>query len=435
MKLHVKFFLSIVGVLVITVIATTFVTTREAVQAVLAQMETDGIIAAQLLARSSNFAARVPEQVEGIVGDQMVVEARIAAHLVSVAERRAGLSTDEITAVLRDVTENTALDEFWITDETGHAYLHTTPGIDFTFSPDPEEQPQAHAFYPLLVQEDGVVIQEARKREVDDKVFKYVGVSGVDGPRIVQLGYEASFLEELSRDMNAQQLVDELTGHGNVAAIRVWNAERQVIAESDRASVGRDTIPTYDNQTSVDIELLDAAIQSEDVRSDLREGVFRVAVPLLDEEGGVELVALFYLLTDSVQAAVRASVMRSVAVSLAVVALGAGLSFFLSRSIARPVRKLVGAAQAIERGEPFEPGHIADIARSRDELAHLARVFGRMVTEVQSREARLKRQVEELRIEIDEAKKAQQVAEITETGYFQELQEQAREMREDAEEG
>jgi hypothetical protein len=48
-----------------------------------------------------------------------------------------------------------------------------------------------------------------------------------------------------------------------------------------------------------------------------------------------------------------------------------------------------------------------------------------MVREVYAREENLKRQVAELRIEIDEAKKAQQVAEITDTDYFQRLQEKA----------
>jgi hypothetical protein len=37
--------------------------------------------------------------------------------------------------------------------------------------------------------------------------------------------------------------------------------------------------------------------------------------------------------------------------------------------------------------------------------------------------------VEELRIEIDEVRKAWQVAEITESEYFQNLQEHARKMR------
>jgi pimeloyl-ACP methyl ester carboxylesterase/CheY-like chemotaxis protein len=45
------------------------------------------------------------------------------------------------------------------------------------------------------------------------------------------------------------------------------------------------------------------------------------------------------------------------------------------------------------------------------------------------REQRLRQQIEELRIEIDEVKKSRQVAEITETDYFQQLQEKARELR------
>ena len=38
------------------------------------------------------------------------------------------------------------------------------------------------------------VIQEARKREIDDRIFKYVGVAGVDKPRIVQVGVGAENL-------------------------------------------------------------------------------------------------------------------------------------------------------------------------------------------------------------------------------------------------
>ncbi|MCJ7823621.1 MAG: hypothetical protein MUP44_01845, partial [Anaerolineales bacterium] len=45
------------------------------------------------------------------------------------------------------------------------------------------------------------------------------------------------------------------------------------------------------------------------------------------------------------------------------------------------------------------------------------------------REQALHRQIQELRIEIDQAKKERQVAEITESDYFQELREKARELR------
>jgi hypothetical protein len=70
----------------------------------------------------------------------------------------------------------------------------TNTGIDFTFNPDPAKQPQASEFWPLLGGGKDVVIQRARKREIDDRVFKYVGVAGIDKPRIVQVGVSADHL-------------------------------------------------------------------------------------------------------------------------------------------------------------------------------------------------------------------------------------------------
>ena len=72
--------------------------------------------------------------------------------------------------------------------------ISPTTGIDFTFEPDPAKQPQASAFWPLLEGETDIVIQEPEKREIDDRVFMYVGVAGVDEPRIVQVGIDAEHL-------------------------------------------------------------------------------------------------------------------------------------------------------------------------------------------------------------------------------------------------
>jgi hypothetical protein len=70
----------------------------------------------------------------------------------------------------------------------------TNTGIDFTFSPDTTKQPQASAFWSLINGSKDIVIQAARKREIDDKIFKYVGVAGVDKARIVQVGVGAGSL-------------------------------------------------------------------------------------------------------------------------------------------------------------------------------------------------------------------------------------------------
>ena len=129
---------------------------------------------------------------EDTVGRHMVGEALLTAHFVALAEKT-GMTRDAINAILKSVAERSAIQEFWITDSAGHAYL-TNTGMDFTFSPDEAKEPQASAFWPLLNGGKDVVIQGARKREIDDQIFKYVGVAGVDKARIVQVGVAAASL-------------------------------------------------------------------------------------------------------------------------------------------------------------------------------------------------------------------------------------------------
>jgi adenylate cyclase len=129
---------------------------------------------------------------EDIIAKHMIGEALLAAHFVAAAEKN-GMKPNEINAILRDISEKSAIREFWITDSSGRAYL-TNTGIDFTFDPDPKKQPQASAFWPLITGGKQIVVQEARKREIDYRIFKYVGVAGIDKPRIVQIGIGAEHL-------------------------------------------------------------------------------------------------------------------------------------------------------------------------------------------------------------------------------------------------
>jgi PAS domain S-box-containing protein len=138
--------------------------------------------------------------VEDAIGEQMMMQARIASHMVAIAEQTnsAGLSPEAINRHFKDLTQFAKQHgnydyEFWVTDSSGNAYLGSTD-IAFTFKP---EQEQAGAFLRLL---DGysnhtdVVVQPSQKRQLDSLVYKYVGVSGVDKPRIVEVGYRTDSL-------------------------------------------------------------------------------------------------------------------------------------------------------------------------------------------------------------------------------------------------
>ena len=94
----------------------------------------------------------------------------------------------------------------------------------------------------------------------------------------------------------------------------------------------------------------------------------------------------------------------------------------------RDVAHVTDAAAAVEAGQ-FGAERLAEVVARPDELGRLARVFQRMAHEIFAREQQLKQQIHALRIEVDQAKKARQVSEITDTDYFQELQKKARTLR------
>ena len=150
--------------------------------------------------------ADVAHALDAMIDSQMTAQARITAHLVAVAEA-AGHDAARLIATLDDVAANTVVDEFWITDEQGVAYVTTVRDdsgalVPFRFDPDPAVQPQASAFHVLLassVDSDDVVTQEAQVREIDHGVYKYAGVSGVDRQRIVQVGNGLAFEEQVSQ--------------------------------------------------------------------------------------------------------------------------------------------------------------------------------------------------------------------------------------------
>lgn len=100
----------------------------------------------------------------------------------------------------------------------------------------------------------------------------------------------------------------------------------------------------------------------------------------------------------------------------------------LEREYLEQVAQVVEAAAAVEGGT-FDLGHLDGVARRGDALGQLARVFQRMASEVEAREQRLRREVTQLRIEIDERRASERIAEITETEYFTQLQAKVDELR------
>ena len=102
------------------------------------------------------------------------------------------------------------------------------------------------------------------------------------------------------------------------------------------------------------------------------------------------------------------------------VAIAAGA--LIAQQLSRPLLRLTSATRLMVDSQLSSEQAIA-LAETpdNDEIAELSRVFGRMAREVIQREVGLRSQVQVLTVLIDEAKRGREVAEITESEYFQSL--------------
>ena len=147
-----------------------------------------------VISNGATVADGVLPSTDEIVSKHMVAEAMLTSHFIDAA-LRAGMSQDEINAILTKVAEQSIISEFWVSDEGGNIEFSNFPDVNFNFPTDSSSNSQALPFAALLDGSESVVVQGLMERELDGKPYKYVGVSGTDRSRIVQIGVSALEME------------------------------------------------------------------------------------------------------------------------------------------------------------------------------------------------------------------------------------------------
>lgn len=401
MNFQARLTLLVTGLLALAIVITAGVLGWTTRMALLHGAEISAERVAKLLARSAAFGSQVGRQLETVVGDMVVGQAQMASYYVAAAER-AGMSVPEINAQLGALAGRSGAAEFWITDSAGHAYLHSVPDVDFSFDPDPVKQPQAHVFWPLLTGGAKAVVQEARRREIDDKVFKYVAVAGVDRPRIVEVGIDVGFLQDLTARLGLAGLVGALVGEGDINAIWVLNSGLDTLAHA--SLYGTDINPA---PTAWEVPLVRRAMMTERAEPLLHGDTLTVAAPVRDGDRVVG-AALVRLSTAHMDQALHRHLIASFVSALLVISLGTLGSVLLAKRATRPVQVMTQAARAMQRGE-FDPASLNALTVRHDEFGTLGQVFQAMAHEVNTRTERLDALVKERTREI-ESKSSQLVA-------------------------
>ncbi|MEM6715354.1 MAG: DUF3365 domain-containing protein [Cyanobacteria bacterium P01_C01_bin.147] len=113
------------------------------------------------------------------------------------------------------------------------------------------------------------------------------------------------------------------------------------------------------------------------------------------------------------------------------------LNALLKPLVVQPVQGLAKLSEklaaddikTVEELDTAESRKLTNVIQRQDELGQLGRVFQKMVNEVITRQQRLRQQIRDLKIEIDQTRKTKEVQEIVETDYFQNLQQKAQQFR------
>jgi hypothetical protein len=103
--------------------------------------------------------------------------------------------------------------------------------------------------------------------------------------------------------------------------------------------------------------------------------------------------------------------------------------YLIATRITRPLLGLAAVAAGVGRGVYSQDFGPLQQVRIQDEVSTLAGIIEQMTGQIKAREDSLRGQVQELLIEIDEAKRHKQVKDIVESEFFRELKEKAEKMR------
>jgi phosphoserine phosphatase RsbU/P len=335
------------------------------------------ILANQNIAYGLDLSDRFDEYMQ----DQMVVEAYLTAELVALAEA-GSLEPNEISAALRRVIARAQaykgrplVSEFNVTDSRGQTYITTRDDLIEFVAESGENSSQSEEFLQLLSPEAPPVVQQVRERDVDGEPFKYVGVTGSDRPRIIQVGASGETVSEFAEYFSEQKLVERFMLPDEYITMAVIDPQGRVIAEVGETAAGE---PIRDEIIQFCVDFL---------RSPPPDGVafqplgrnLGVVTPLTDRDEA-PAYALFILHNTSRQFEFileRIAVLSVVGFMLFVMAVVVGV--FVSRGLSKPLVELAHGAREFGEGNLNYRLRL----RRKDEFNDLAQSFNTMAISIQ----------------------------------------------------
>ncbi|AZV44936.1 chemotaxis protein [Peribacillus asahii] len=288
------------------------------------------------------------EKAESILDQEMIGQAVMTASLFE-----KGTSYEELV----ELSEKSGIDEFWITDQHGNTILtNMAKKVDFNFSSDPNGQ--AYEFMKLISGEESVVTQKATERSVDGKLYKFVGVTGWNDERIVQVGRDGATLQELDQQIGIPPMIaslkDELSDTVKYAAILSKSGE-VIVSTNEKLSL--DSNIETNKQWNGEVNNQRVMYFSKSLSN-----------------GQLLVVGLSNEVMDTVQLyTMLAALISIILVILAI--------YFVVRKLLKPLEMMTKSLEEISHGEGDLTMRL-DVHR-KDEIGQLASAFNQTLSQIQ----------------------------------------------------
>jgi len=165
----------------------------------------------------------------------------------------------------------------------------------------------------------------------------------------------------------------------------------------------------------------------------LGSGIMRKFFITILISAGIPIILLIFILTQPIDSAFTASTALQVRL-IFIIALALLFtvvnSALLTQNLTRPLFSLIEAVKLMEAGQLSQP-QAAELKtiKTGDEIGLLIGAFGKMAQEVIGREQKLKDEIQQLHIEVDQIKRQETVQAVVETEFFQDLLSKVDDMR------
>lgn len=361
-----------------------------------------GLMLNRLAQTSIEYGLRLPERAMAVAGSQMIVSALITAELIPLAENDAKMTPDEIGALLKRVMDRSVeyngtplIEEFWITDESGRAYIRTEKGVEFSFPPEGTPGSQSAPFSALLKPDAKPIFQSLRARDYDGRSFSYAAVPGVDKPRIVQLGVSAAYFDSLLQHFRPEEIMTRFVDDSAVTHIALVNENGEIEAQA--------VDPRFQGTPMQETEIvaqctrflrqyaLSKASQNFSVEQyvDMRGRIGVGVVTPIVTPGADRPRALFvHHQTDEMIEVLRETSLTILITAVALILLAVLVALWLGQRLTRPISALMEAVDRFSQGDFAHRIHLKGDA----EISSLAETLNKMATSIEHYTAQLQRE-------------------------------------------